>query len=389
MYVPSINGSTVEMEIVNTNCDGTTLNVASSRISMDSAKFSHLIANVTDVEGRGIDAETMSVDCGSADLNSLSCRDMNISAVNKALLSNGNIETSRFYSLGNATITDSTFGALTVGLKGKLLNVTTSKTPLTRAGGMVYTFNGSDIERYWYLKINVTDITGFPIPADIEIYDHELNLQKTVKADETGIYNELTLAEVMINKTIDFVGNYRLRAYFQLTEQRGEEILTLDTISTEGILSLDSNKEVNLVFADVIYGLTATTASVNPVVCRLGDTVKVSGEIKTQIVGEAIELVYTRPDGSTMSTAAITGQNGTYASDFKPDMVGRWVVYANWIGGVSYMGESLTISRKVSFYVEEPLAFSTLVIRVLPALIVIMAVMIGVAFIFMKKSKTI
>ncbi|KON28138.1 hypothetical protein AC481_02545 [miscellaneous Crenarchaeota group archaeon SMTZ-80] len=387
LEIDLINGTTENLMLTNSNCSKTAINVTSRRILLDSSNIEILNLETEELEGMFVTAKTLNFNCTSATLTGISSDEMNVSAIERISLSRSNIGDSNLYSSGNVTVLDSTFGNLKVGTGGKLYNVTTLESPLIRAGGMIYVYENSTLERYWYMKVNVTDITGFPIPAKIEIYDHLDNLENTVVANSKGLYSQPTLAEITTYNATTFVGNYRLKAYYNLTEQVGRQVMTLDTISTEENIHLDSNMEAHLKFFDVILGLSPITLSVNPNTVLVGDTITINGTIKMPISGEAIEIIYEKPDNTTLSKIANTDERGKFITEIKPDKEGRWMIHADWIGGTSYLENSATVSRKTSFFVEGRLGPFAIIFRIMPIFIIVIAVIIGVAFIFIRAKR--
>ncbi|MFW9943141.1 MAG: hypothetical protein ACFFFT_19035, partial [Candidatus Thorarchaeota archaeon] len=217
-----------------------------------------------------------------------------------------------------------------------------------------------------------------------EIYDHDKNLVETVQANVHGMYYEPTVAEIVAENSTSFIGNYRLVAYFNITEG----VMTLDTISTEKTIKLDTNKDVKLRFADVILGLSSTEISLEKAVIRMGDNVKINGTIEVPVSGEIVEVTYSRPDGTEFLRGSTTDNEGKFINEIQTDMEGRWAVTADWINGSSYLENPVTVSRKEYFYVDPAVGTMTILLRVVPVLIIVMATIIGIAFLFIK-TKTI
>jgi len=85
---------------------------------------------------------------------------------------------------------------------------------------------------------------------------------------------------------------------------------------------------------------------------RLGDFVRISGRIKPPVPGAEVELIYFRPDGSTINRTVTTFIFSIYEDVRAPDVPGLWSVMASWKGNENYEG---AISNVASFIVEEPL----------------------------------
>jgi len=384
LLVKNVNGSMNSLELVNTNCSLTIFNFSCPTVSVDSSSIGEMYGNVGDLECRKTNVRYLNVNCSVADLEDISSISMKIQATEPVSITRASADTSSIFSEVNTTITDSSFGNLTMGQIGQAYNVTILKTALVGAGGTIYAFKNSTIERYWYLTVNVTDLTNFPIPAKIEIYDHDKNLVKTVQANVHGMYYEPTLAEIVTDESTSFIGNYRLVAYFNITEG----VMTLDTISTEKTIKLDTNIDVKLRFADVILGLSSTEISLERAVIRLGDNVEINGTIEVPVSGEVVEVTYSRPDGTEFLRGSTTDNEGKFINEIQTDMEGRWAVTADWINGSSYLENPVTVSRKEYFYVDPAVGTATILVRVVPVLIIVMATIIGIAFLFIK-TKTI
>jgi PKD repeat protein len=81
---------------------------------------------------------------------------------------------------------------------------------------------------------------------------------------------------------------------------------------------------------------TSLSCSVSPDISILGDEVTVTGSLNPKLVGKPIDLLYIRPDSSTLQTSVLTDLSGNYTHTFIPDMFGNWSIAANWIGEATY-----------------------------------------------------
>jgi len=85
---------------------------------------------------------------------------------------------------------------------------------------------------------------------------------------------------------------------------------------------------------------------------KLGEAVNVTGSILPEggppVSGATVDLLYTKPDGSTEGRTAITGDEGTFEDSYVPDMPGTWSVNASWNGDADHISaKSLIITFDV------------------------------------------
>jgi hypothetical protein len=65
---------------------------------------------------------------------------------------------------------------------------------------------------------------------------------------------------------------------------------------------------------------------------RRGDAIPVSGEISPTVPGAAINLIYTRPDGTEFTRTVKTSSSGVFSDQYIPDKVGGWKIRAEYNG---------------------------------------------------------
>ncbi len=253
------------------------------------------------------------------------------------------------------------------------LNVSTSGEETPRAGGPVNAALNVTVQRYWYLRVEVTDLAGVSIPARIVVADHHGNVVKVGEADVEGVYRSLMLAEVVNGSETLFTGNYRVRA----------EYLNYTTGFTP--IVLDGNRELKLRFLDYVPLNTTTILTVSPTLVKVGDPVNVRGWIVTGQPGEYVELVAVGPGGLRIESAYRTGEGGVFEGEFKPTREGRWDVYAEWLGR-SRPGMS-TKSRAFFVTAEPRPSLMVLFLRALPILIVVIGVIAGLAFLALTRMR--
>jgi hypothetical protein len=90
-----------------------------------------------------------------------------------------------------------------------------------------------------------------------------------------------------------------------------------------------------------------------------GETIGVTGSISPARSGVPAILIYTKPDGTTISRYVETMDKGEYADVYQPDKVGIWAVMALWAGDEDYCGAasstiSFTVSKEIIIFTLSP-----------------------------------
>jgi hypothetical protein len=378
LKVNHVNGSTRILELARTLAPDTQINITAQKASANLVEAKSVQLAAGQLEVKDLKVEVFTANCSVSTLNRLRAKALYVNASSDVYIHGAEADVSTVYSPLNATLTDSTFGVLTVGVEGQVYNVTTFNAPLTRAGGIIYTYGNLTVKRYWYLQVNVTDITGVPVPADVEVRDYNMTLTASGKAGVDGVWRTPLLAEVITNSTPLFLGNYKIYAHY------GNYAAKLDN------LVLDTNKNVRLTFLEEVQGLTSITLTVNPPRLQLGGKVTVSGRLTPPIPGSAVELTFIKPDGLKLIQASITDEAGAFTAQLTPDIPGDWTVRAYWLGGEAYLKDwgLAPFSRPAAFHVDPKPTPMKIMVRIFPILIVLIVVVIGVAFLFIQKRKT-
>jgi len=94
---------------------------------------------------------------------------------------------------------------------------------------------------------------------------------------------------------------------------------------------------VELVGTTVAAQRTTISLSVSETVITEGDEVNVSGAIKPP-VEVSITLLYTMPDGSTLTRNMTSSSDGSFSDLFEPTVAGSWSVKASWAGSETQAG---------------------------------------------------
>ncbi len=93
---------------------------------------------------------------------------------------------------------------------------------------------------------------------------------------------------------------------------------------------------------------TSLSLSVSPAKVQRGSAITISGSI-TPAMSTDIKLIFTKPDGSTMTVKVVSGGDGSFTYSFKPDVEGSWRVKAVFEGDLEHEASS---SEVATFTVE-------------------------------------
>lgn len=100
-----------------------------------------------------------------------------------------------------------------------------------------------------------------------------------------------------------------------------------------------------------------------------------------------IEIHYMGPGGSEEVKAVFASADGSFLDRFTPSSPGRWVVYADWVGGEAYAGGKVTFSQRLAFYVEERPPVSRVLLALAPILIIVVAMVVALAFLLLRRKR--
>ncbi|MGC8961573.1 MAG: hypothetical protein ACP5K1_03900 [Candidatus Bathyarchaeia archaeon] len=323
----------------------------------------------------GFNGSIVGVKCREAVLSDSMLGSLALNASDAVRLSRVEAGEALISSLGGFRLEDSSFKNLTLWGYGDAYNVLTKSGSSLKAGGQIYALPNSTVRRFWYLTATVKDIAEVAVPAKIHLYYVNGTEALQVQADILGRAYTPVLAEIVNSSRTLFVGNYLVEASYM-------------NYSTGLIpLAMDSNKELKLRFRDVIPIPTTTHLGVSRLKLRVGEKLRVSGWIEAPLAGELVEITYRRPDGLEVKRATKTVEDGRFTDEFTPDTPGAWTVYADWLGGSIYVKDKQTTSRPVAFIVEVRPKIHEVAIRMMPILIIVVALIMGVAYISLQKRK--
>jgi hypothetical protein len=271
---------------------------------------------------------------------------------------------------------DSTFESLTFNSSGTAINVSTSEIG-ERAGGAIRAAENSSttIERYWYLKLNVTEMTGLGIPANIIVEDYFGNTILEGKSDVYGLYREPILAEIINSTKTVFVGNYKVKAQYA----------NITTSYTP--IVLDNNADIDLQFKSPVPLESSTKLMVPPDSVMIDEPIKIEGWIVKELPEEDIEIIASGPGNASITMICKTDENGIFEKEFRPYAEGQWTVYADWMGGAAY-GERFTKSQAFLLSVQPRPSLMILLIQALPIAVVVIGIFTTITFLALARSKS-
>ncbi|MHA2428042.1 MAG: PKD domain-containing protein, partial [Candidatus Hermodarchaeia archaeon] len=106
----------------------------------------------------------------------------------------------------------------------------------------------------------------------------------------------------------------------------------IKTTTTDSIYAGTSN----LATFAVLNISTTLSCSASPDLLILGDEVTVTGSLSPTLIGKPIDLLYLKPDSSTLLITVLTDSSGNYTHTFVPNMFGNWSITATWLGEAKY-----------------------------------------------------
>jgi hypothetical protein len=96
---------------------------------------------------------------------------------------------------------------------------------------------------------------------------------------------------------------------------------------------------------------TTISCSLQSKAVWLGDSLTVSGSIQPSVSGANVTLIYTKPDGSSITRHIITGVDGSYSDSYEPSQLGSWWIEVSWDGD---HGHHASRSQSIELSVIEP-----------------------------------
>ena len=360
---------------------GSTLNVGYVGLSGKSVSMTgtsmpvgQLGINATTTELVEFKGDQVFMNTSKSILDKLECNNLELHSTDLMYVNNTKAGTAVLDSRQKVVATDSVFGSLTFLSSGIATNVTvTVKGTQAMAGGPIYAALNATVLRYWYLKVNVTDLAGTGVPAQITVTDYMNKTAAIEQADIDGIYLRAFPAEIINGTRTIFIGNYRIKARY------------INYSTGEYPVVLDGNKDVWVKFIESVPVRTTTKLTLSSIKIRVGDKVRFEGSINTGKPDEFVEVFAIGPGNVTIKNAFKTDKNGVFKGEYTLQTTGQWYFYAEWLGGAS-QGIS-TKSQALIVTVEPRPPITLLLMRALPVVVVVLGVLIGIAFLALSRRK--
>ena len=311
----------------------------------------------------------------SSTLNKIECNVLELYSPSPVYLNNSKATTCVLSSAEKIVVTDSTFGgSITFLSSGIATNVVVAaKGTKAKAGGPITAIGNATVLRYWYLNVNVTDLAGTGIPAEVTVTDYLNNTAAIGEADVDGRYLRAFPAEIVNGTRTIFIGNYRIKARY----------LNYATGSVPTVL--DGNKDVWVKFIESVPVRTTTKLTITASKIRVGDPIKFEGSINTAKPDEYVAIIAVGPGDFKMEKAYKTDEDGTFKGELKPQVEGKWIIYADWLGG---SGQGISTKSQVLIVIVEPRPpITLLLIRALPIFVVVLGVLVALAFLALGRRK--
>jgi len=345
-----------EVSIIGGNMPQGELNINTTKARLEKFKGDRVLVNVN-----------------KSLLTQLECNLLRVNTNQSVNLNNSKIGQCFIQSAGEIITADSSFTSLTMNSSGVAVNVTTA-TAGGRSGGAIYTGLNATVKRYWYLKVNVTEMTGIGIPAKVIVEDYFGNVTATGKSEPEGLFNKPILAEIINATRTLFLGNYKVKAEYKNHTTRSVTIV------------LDKNMYLELRFTESVPIDSPTTMKISPTTVKVDEPVKIEGWLNGKQPNELVEINMIGPSDLRTTTASMTNQIGNFSLEFTPKVEGRWIFYADWIGGPRY-GERYAKSQALVLTVEPRPSILVLLIQALPIAVVVLGIIAGMAFLAISRSR--
>jgi hypothetical protein len=334
----------------------------------------HLDVTVTNVMMEDFHGDNIFLDMNNSLLKGVEGNLLKIKSISSVYLNKSIIKHCEIESEDEIIVADSIFGSLILNSSGTAINVSTSEGG-ARAGGSIRAAGNTNttIKRYWYLTVNVTEMTGMGIPAKIIVEDYFGNTILEGESNVYGLYMEPIIAEIINNTKTEFVGNYKIKAQYA----------NVSTLYTP--IVLDKNLDIDLKFKKPVPLETSTKLIMPSDTVMVDDSVTVEGWIVKELPEEDIEIVASGPDNSSFTLICKTDENGIFEKEFRPDVEGRWTVYAEWLGGGRF-GERFTKSQAFTLTVQPRPSLVILLIQALPIAVVVIGIFTTMTFLALGRK---
>lgn len=363
----TVQGS--QLNINDIICTGGNISLIESNMPNGDLNVTVTKVNLEDFKG-----DKIFLDMNNSLLTGVESNLLKINSFDSVYLNKSKIKNCEIESDNEIIVSDSIFDSLTLNSSGLAINVSTSEGG-ARAGGAIRAAENTTttIKRYWYLTLNVTEMTGMGIPATIIVEDYFGNTILEGKSNVYGLYKEPIIAEIINSTKTEFVGNYKVRAQYANVSTRYTPVV------------LDRNVDIDLRFKKPVPLETSTKLLPTSETVMVYESVTVEGWIVKELPEEDIEIVASGPDNSSFTLICKTNENGVFEEKFKPDVEGQWTVYADWIGGGRF-GERFTKSQAFTLTVQPRPSIVILLIQALPIAVVVIGIFTTITFLALGRK---
>ena len=119
----------------------------------------------------------------------------------------------------------------------------------------------------------------------------------------------------------------------------------------------------------------------------LGDSISGVGQLNPTFPNQSIVLSFLKPDGSIDELLPTTTTNGFFNFTYKPEIIGDWIITANWESQKSYYTSAISNSIDVSIESPTELELFSESVFIFIITIIILVAVIGSVLIFLKHKK--
>jgi len=262
----------------------------------------------------------------------------------------------------------------------------------------------SDCVDYSFVVVQVPSVTEFQIAVSPSTQSVAINQDAsfTVQAASVGgFYSDIQLNLNRVPAGVDFSFNPTTITPTETNPATSTLTISPSTSALAGDYNVDvigtsqgitKTSTITLTIAAIT---TQLTLNVPTTAVKRGDTFTVSGSISPVQSGAAINLIYTRPDGSEFTRTVQTGPDGTFSDQYTPqtvDLVGPWKIRDEYVGGGAY---SSSQSQVYDFQVVETTFLETYgllwiadyALWIVLLIIVIVVVIMGVIVALRRRSR--
>jgi hypothetical protein len=207
---------------------------------------------------------------------------------------------------------------------------------------------------YTFVVVQVPSVTEFQIAvsptAQSVVINQDVSLD--VQAMSVGGFSSNVQLDLQrVPSGVDFSFNPTTLSPSPTENSPATSILTISPSSNalagsynvDVVATSQGVMEISTITLTIVPITTQLTLTVPDTAVKRGDTFTVVGSISPVIPGAAVNVVYTRPDGSEFTRTVQTASDGTFSDQYTPetvDLVGAWKVRAEYIGGGAYIGST-------------------------------------------------